>query len=46
MAWLIDPLKQLVYVYTKSEPVQVLEKPQVVSGHPVLPDFHLQMASL
>ncbi len=46
MGWLIDPLKQLVYVYRKDEPVLILEKPEFVPGDPLLPGFQLQMAGL
>jgi Uma2 family endonuclease len=46
MAWLIDPLKRLVYIYRKDEPVVILEKPEFVTGDPLLPGFRLKMAGL
>jgi Uma2 family endonuclease len=46
MAWLIDPMKQLVYIYQSDQTVLVLEKPDVVKGEPVLPGFCLKMGGL
>jgi len=46
MGWLIDPLKQLVYIYRKNEPLTILEKPEFVPGDPLLRKFRLTMAGL
>ena len=39
LAWLLDPIDNRAYIYRPSEPVQELEKPEVLNGDPVLPGF-------
>lgn len=46
MAWLIDPLRQHVYIYKPHEDMVVLENPEVVSGNAVLPGFELKTSDL
>jgi Uma2 family endonuclease len=46
LAWLIDPLKHRVYVYTSGGEVVVLENPEIVSGGQLLPGFELRMSQL
>jgi Uma2 family endonuclease len=41
LGWLIDPVEKKVYVYKPGEPVEVLNKPDRLSGDPVLPGFVL-----
>jgi len=44
LAWLIDPLKRLVYIYRPNKDVVVVDNPVVVSGEPTLPGFELSMS--
>jgi Uma2 family endonuclease len=46
LAWLIDPEQQRVYVYRPQEPVQELDKPETVSGEPLLSGFELDLREI
>ena len=46
LGWLIDPFKRRVYVYRPDEELVVLEKPEIVSGDPLLPGFELKTDEL
>lgn len=46
LAWLIDPEQTRVYVYRPSETVQELDKPDAVSGDPLLPGFALDLREI
>jgi Uma2 family endonuclease len=46
MAWLIDALKQRVYIYRPGRDTQMLEDPEEVGGDPELPDFILNVREL
>lgn len=39
LGWLIDPETQQVYVYRPGQTVQVCDRPDTLSGNPVLPNF-------
>jgi len=39
LAWLIDPFKKVVHIYRPGQPVERLENPSTLHGHPVLPGF-------
>jgi Uma2 family endonuclease len=44
LGWLIDPVEQKVYIHKPGgEPVEVLNKPDSVSGDPMLPGFVLDL---
>lgn len=43
LGWLIDPEERKVHVYELGESVRVLEKPDGLSGDPVLPGFVLDL---
>lgn len=43
LGWLIDPVERRVHVYKPGEPVEILEKPDALSGGPVLPGFVLDL---
>jgi Uma2 family endonuclease len=43
LAWLIDPEQRRVYVYRPQEPVQELDKPETVSGDPILAEFEIDL---
>ncbi len=43
LGWLIIPEKKQVHVYRPSQPVQVLDNPQTISGDPELPGFVLDL---
>jgi len=36
LGWLIDPAARRVYVYRRGEPMQTVERPNTISGEPVL----------
>lgn len=44
LGWLIDPLKFKIYVYRPNQAVEILDRPETVSGAPVLPGFVLKLA--
>ncbi len=48
LGWLIDPLDPMrrVYVYRLGTPVEILEKPESLSGEPELPGFTLNLTSI
>ena len=39
LGWLFDPKSKRVFVYRPNQPVELLENPSSLSGHPVLPGF-------
>ncbi len=39
LGWLIDPYEETVTVYDEDGNVEIYEKPETLSGEPVLPDF-------
>ena len=45
LGWLIDPLdpQRRVYIYRPNLPVEILERPETLSGEPVLPGFTLDL---
>lgn len=46
LGWLIDPHNRRVEVYRNSEPVEILEQPQQLSGEDVLPGFTLNLRGI
>lgn len=46
LGWLIDKKNKKVEIYRLSQPVEILVKPQTLSGENVLPDFILDIAFL
>ena len=46
LAWLIDPEQRCVYVYRPGEPVQELERPEKISGDPLLSGFDLDLSEI
>ena len=46
LAWLIIPKKKQVEIYESGKASVVLERPQVVSGEPVLPGFVLELTEI
>jgi Uma2 family endonuclease len=46
LGWLIDPHKRRVYVYRPENEVVILDKPDKVSGEPLLPGFELDLTKL
>jgi Uma2 family endonuclease len=46
LAWLIDPLARLVYVYRPDEAVELLSGASIVFASPTLDGFGLQLAEL
>ncbi len=46
LAWLIDPINQVVEVYRPGETVEVLDRPATLSGEDVLPGFVLDLKGI
>ncbi len=46
LAWLIDPEQWRVYAYRPQEPIQELDKPETVSGDPLLSGFELDLREI
>jgi Uma2 family endonuclease len=46
LAWLLDPIANRAYIYRPSAPVQEIEKPEVLSGDPVLPGFRFDFREI
>src|SRR5437867_11604546 len=46
LAWLLDPIDNKAYVYRLGEPVQEIEKPDVLSGDPILPGFRFDFKEI
>lgn len=46
LAWLIDPLRRRVYIYSPNQSPQMLENLETVTGDPVLPGFVLNLREL
>ena len=43
LGWLIDTVDYLVYIYRPDTPVEILERPESLSGEPELPGFVLDL---
>lgn len=43
LGWLIDPEERRVYIYRQQGPVESLNAPTTISGHPMLPGFVLDL---
>jgi len=46
LGWLIDPLKRRVYIYEPDQEVVILDNPETVSAHPLLPGFTLNLTAI
>jgi Uma2 family endonuclease len=46
LAWLLDPIDNRAYIYRPSEPVQEIDKPEMLSGHPVLSGFRFDFREI
>ena len=46
LGWLIDPVRRQVFIYRPDLPVEQLEKPDSVSGEPLLPGFRLDLREI
>lgn len=46
LGWLIDPIQRQAHVYRPGAPPQVLDRPDSLSGDPVLPGFVLDLRSI
>jgi Uma2 family endonuclease len=46
LGWLIDPVRQRVFIYRPDSPVEQLDKPDSVSAEPVLPGFRLDLREI
>jgi Uma2 family endonuclease len=46
LAWLLDPIDNRAHIYRPSEPVREIEKPEVLSGDPLLPGFRFDFREI
>ena len=46
LGWSIDPLERKVYIYSRSAAPVCLDKPEKVSGEPVLREFELNLSRI
>lgn len=46
LGWLIDPETQRVYVYRPASPIEYLDKPDLLTGDPVLDGFVLDLREI
>jgi Uma2 family endonuclease len=46
LGWLIDPVQKKVHVYRPGAPVEVLSRPEAVSGEPLLKGFTLNLSGI
>ncbi len=46
LGWLIDPEERRVYIYRQQGPVESLNAPTTISGHPMLPGFVLNLQTI
>ncbi len=46
LAWLLDPIDNKAYVYRPGEPVQEIDKPETLSGDPILPGFQFDFEEI
>ena len=46
LGWLIDPVRRQVFIYRPDLPVEQLEKPDSVSGEPLLLGFRLDLREI
>ena len=46
LGWLIDPVRQRVFIYRPDSPVEQLDKPDSVSAEPLLPRFRLDLREI
>lgn len=46
LGWLIDAVKKKVYVYRQNETVEILEKPESLSGEDILKNFTLDLSEI
>jgi Uma2 family endonuclease len=46
LGWLIDPLEKKVYLHRPGVPVEILDRPQELSGEPLLKGFVLKLGGI
>ena len=46
LGWLIDPIRGQAEVYRPDTPVEQLKRPDSLSGHPILPEFVLDLREI
>jgi Uma2 family endonuclease len=46
LGWLIDPLKNKVYIYRSGAPVEIIDNPKEISGEPLLKGFTLNLEGI
>jgi len=45
LGWLLDPIDNRAFIYQPAEPVQEIDKPEILSGDPVLPGFRFDFGN-
>ena len=46
LGWLLDPLRNCATIYRPGQPPQEIEKPAIISGDPVLREFHFDFREI
>jgi Uma2 family endonuclease len=46
LGWLLDPIGNRAYIYRPGEPFEIIEKPEQISGDPVLPCFQFDFREI
>ena len=46
LGWLIDPIEGQAYIYRPREPIEILQRPETLSGDPVLLGFVLHLREI
>ena len=46
LGWLVDPIQKRVHIYRPGTSVEVLDKPDTVSGEPLLSGFELNLREI
>ncbi len=46
LGWLIEPFPRQVHLYVPSQPTEILDDPDTVSGDPVPPGFILNLLEI
>ena len=46
LGWLLDTIRNKAYIYRPGEPVQEIDKPEILTGDPVLPGFRFDFREI
>ena len=46
LAWLLDPIDNRAYIYRPGQAMHEIDKPNILSGDPVLPEFRFDFREI